>query len=221
MRREIRESMGVDLCDDLLAHTTDEMLLLGSPFEDVDRMREATWALAVRLKDGAAFATSLETALEHANPTLSREATVEHGRAKLHRYGNMFGYDLWFATGGNLFAMAGGAEAETKLKALFDADGAPAPDEAPMPQGFAGLQRHLPPGCNGLAQGDLDSLAAIPVGWWLEIADEIAPMPDLRAAGGDPEQQQELRALLREHRLDVLRTATGYADRMWRWRVYW
>ena len=221
MRREIRESMGVDLADDLLAYTTDEMLVLGSPFEDVDRLRETTWLLAVKLTDGAKFAANLETALGKAKPMLSREATTEHGKAKLHRYGNMFGYDLWFATGGDLFVMGGGAEAEEKLKALFDAAAAPAPETVTQPLAFAVLQRHLPPGLNGLAQGDLDSLAAIPVEWWLEIADEFVPLPDNVKLPPDPERQQQLRDLLKEHRLDVLRSATGYAEQTWRWRLYW
>lgn len=227
MRQEMRDEMGIDLAADLLAHTTDEVLFVGSPLRDVDRLAETGWALAFRLRDRAAFATSLETALGKAKPALSREATIEHGDAKLHRYGNMFGYDLWFAVGADLFVLAGGGEAEDRLKALFDAAkaaaNAPVDAAAPLPPGLASLKRHLPPGLNGIASGDLDSLAAIPAAWWLELLQEAVPFMDVAdgADAVDEDQHAELRELLRKHQLDTLRTATGHADGTWRWRLFW
>lgn len=226
MRKDIRDSMGVDLHDDLLTHMTDEVLLLGCPVRDVDRLAETGWALAFRLRDRAAFAKSLETALAHAKPALSREATIEDGDAKLHRYGNMFGYDLWFAVGGDMFVMAGGGDAEPRIKGLFHAGtGANPPTqtgEATLPTALAGLRRHLPPGLSGIASGDLDSLAVIPAAWWIGLLHEVVPFLDVGERGEpDDDQPEQMRELLHKHNLDVLRTATGYAERTWRWRVFW
>jgi hypothetical protein len=230
MRGRMRESMGVDLANDLLAHTTDELLVLGSPFRDVDRPEDWGWAFAVRLTNEAAFAQSLETALKQANPMLSREATSEHGAAKLHRYGNMLGYDLWFATGHGLFAMGGGNGAEERLGQLFDAAArvaaaakeTPTPDPA-MPATFVELRRYLPPGLNGVASGEIGALTALPAELWGEFLSWILPFRLGRGAGvdSDPEEHERLRELLREHRLDVLHTATGCANGTFCWRLYW
>ena len=37
----------------------------------------------------------------------------------------------------------------------------------------------------------------------------------------DEESQERRRALLHDNHLDVLRTATGYAERTFRWRIWW
>lgn len=222
-QKEMRESMGVDLRDDLIAHLGDEVMLHGASFTDVDRLERAPWLLAFRLQDAAAFAASLETALANGKPMLTREATVEHGSAKLYRYGNMFRYDLWFAVGGDLFVIAGGELAEDRLTALFDAAAAPVGDAAPaMPPALTDVQRYLPAGTHGAAVGDLDSLAALPLGWWLGMVPEVVPFLGTRgAAADDPEAAERVRELLQRHQLDLLRTATGYAEHTWRWRVFW
>ncbi len=226
LHKNMREEMGIDLSADLLAHMTDEVVLLGSPLRDVDRLQETGWALAFRLRDRAAFEKSLDIALAHAKPMLSREATIEDGDTKLHRYGNMFGYDLWFAVGADLFVVAGGSEAEDRLKSLFQAEKGATPasetGELVLPKGLASLQRYLPPGLNGIASGDLDSLAAIPAAWWLGMLREVAPFVESPASGEpDPDQAQQMRDLLAKHQLDTLRTASGHAERTWRWRLFW
>jgi hypothetical protein len=220
LRQELHDALGVELRDDLLVHLTDEALLLGWQLDDPDRLDRTPWSLALRLRDRAAFEPNLETALAHAKPMLSREATIEQGDAKLHRYGAL-GYDLWFATGGDLFVVAGGADAEARLAALFAAARTPAEDQAPpLPAAHAALQRHLPPGLHGIGQGDLDSLAAIPVTWWLDGLSGLLPWPQAPAEV-DAASQQAWRGLLATHGLDMVRTATGYAERTWRWRLFW
>lgn len=225
-RKEMRDDMGCDLRDDLLAHMTDELLFLGSPVRDSERLAETGWALAWRLRDRAAFEKSLDIALAHAKPALSREATIEDGDAKLHRYGNMFGYDLWFAVGSDLFVIAGGADTEARLESLLHTENGVAPatatGEPTLPKGLASLRRHLPPGLNGLASGDLDSLTAIPAVWWLGMLREIVPFVNVgRDEEPDDDAAEQLRDLLRQHQLDTLRSATGHAERTWRWRLFW
>lgn len=227
MRQELRDSMGCDLRDDLLAHLTDELLFVGSPKGDMERLEETGWSLAFRLADRAAFERSFDAAIAKAKPFLTREEAVEHGDAKVYRYGSFFLYDMWFGVGPDLFVVAGGREGQQRIESLFDAaataakeETKPAADAAALPPGFAALQRHLPPGLNGVATGDLDWLAAMPAEWWLEMLREIVPFAP-RGEPMDEDRQQQLRELLATHHLDTMRTATGLADRTWRWRLFW
>lgn len=225
LRAEIRKSMGLDPATDLLAHVTDEMMFLGSPLRGLDRPSEFTWVMAVRLRDQKQFRAGLAMAMSKAKPFLQREHTVKVGVAELFRYGSMAGYDVWLATGHDLFALAGGRDAEEELTALMQRAATPAPADAPPPQpmtSFAPLQHHLPTGLNGVASGDLDSLVAMPIEWWLLAADGLLPFRSPAAAEpSDPEQQAAVRALLQQHNLATLRTATGRAERTWRWRLFW
>lgn len=225
LRAEIRESVGLDPAADLFAHLGDEMMFLGSPLRGLDRPSEFTWVMAVRLRDQKKFRAGLATALGKARPFLQREHTVKVGTAELHRYGSMAGYDVWLATGQDLFALAGGRDAEEELTALLQRAASPAPADSgppPPPIAFAPLQRHLPAGLNGLASGDLDSLVAMPIEWWLLAVDGLLPFRSPAGAEPpDPEQQAAVRALLQQHNLATLRTATGRAEQSWRWRLFW
>jgi hypothetical protein len=220
LRAESVKELGIDVAADLLAHATDEALLLGSPLQDLDEVAEATWSLAVRLRDETAFAKGLTALLAKAKPFLMREDAEQHGEIELRRYGNMLGYDVWFAVGNGLFVMSAGRDAGAQLRALLDAKKAavtPAPTAAPAD--FGQLQRFLPPGLNGLGRGDLDSIVAMPQEWWLMLLDELTPLEKPEPA--EPEERDRFRALLKEHRLDTIRSATGYADRHWRLRLFW
>ncbi len=223
MRAEAKKELGVDLAPDLLAHLTDEVLVITSPFVQIDRPEDVTWALAVRLRDEAAFGKNLMTVITHTKPFLQREATEKVGDVEVHRYGNMFGYDISMSVGNGVFVIAGGHDALPQITALLTAakampkDAAAATAKLPA---FDELQRHLPPGCNGLAVGDIDSIVALPTEWWLMALGELVPLPDM-APGDDGEQREAVRALLKQHGLATIRTATGYAERTWRWRLFW
>ena len=220
MRAEIRAEMGVDLRDDLLAHLTDAVVLHAESFADLDRLERTPWSLAFGLRDAKAFGANLETALAKAKPMVTREATIEHGDAKLYRYGNLLGYDVWLAVGDRLFVLAGGADAEDRLTAMLDAARAlPEGEEQGLPEDLAPVQRHLPPGLYGAAHGDLDSVVALPPYLWFGLLRGIEPMGS--GDGWNPEQQEAFRELLQAHGLNRVRTATGYAESIWRWRLFW
>jgi hypothetical protein len=224
LRAESKKELGIDVAADLIAHATDEALLLGSPLQDLDEIAEATWSLAIRLRDEAAFAKGLDALLAKAKPFLSRETAEKHGDVEIRRYGNMFGYDLWFAVGSGLCVMSAGRDANTQMCALLDAAKAAAaapaaPAPPPLPPDFAKLQRFLPPGLNGIGRGDLDSIVAMPQRWWLMLLGELTPLDTPEEA--TDEERDAVRALLKAHRLDTLRSATGFADRHWRLRLFW
>ncbi|MEO6594551.1 MAG: hypothetical protein ABIP94_07345 [Planctomycetota bacterium] len=222
-RAEAKKEMGVDVRDDLLAHMTDEVLLLTSPLAGLDSPDQVTWTFAVRLRDEAKFKKGLFEALPNAKPFLQREATEKVLDIEVHRYGGMAGYDIYIAVGNGVFVLAGGRDAEAQVAALLKV-AKTLPADATMPEGtpdgFANLKRYLPPGTNGLAVGDIDAIAAMPTEWWLTGLEGLLPFP-LDEGAVDPEQRDAVRTLLKQHNLNLLRTATGFADTTWRWRLFW
>jgi hypothetical protein len=219
---EMKEDLGLDLRQDVLAHVTTEMLFTGSPLQGLDRPSQFTWSFAAKLKDSAAFAKGLATLLAKSKPFLSREETTTVDGVEVQRFGNMFGYDLLVAVGNGTFLFGGGRDIEEQFAALLAAT-KPTGDAAVVPAHvanvLAGLGKAVPPGLNGQAQGDLDSLFAVPLEWWLMPFENMLPMPI--AAEDDPDAREATRELLKAHNLGSVRTATGYADSVWRWRLYW
>lgn len=228
LQAKMAKELGLDLDADLLAHTTDEVVFFHSTLLDLERPEDVTWTLAIGLRDRAAFDRGLTTLLAHAKPVLTRAATTTVDGIELHRYGTMIGYDVWFAVAQRHLFVSGGRDAEEQLTKAVTATKAvagegPTNTPAKAEAAFTELVRYLPPGCNGQARSEIDALVALPVQWWLLGIREVAPLPlpgDL-GEGDDEEARQARRALLREHQLGVLRTATGYADRTWRWRTFW
>ncbi|MGC6487287.1 MAG: hypothetical protein ACON4Z_06560 [Planctomycetota bacterium] len=223
-REDAADYFGLDLADDLFAHATDELLVLGSPLVDFDRASEATWALAWRLRDDTKFRAALQKILKQTRGFLSGSETVDVDGVELRRYGNLIGYDLWIGVGNGLWVIAAGRDAEEQATALLrQAKGTELASTPAPPRGFDDLRRYLPAGCNGFARADLADIAGVPVDWWLMLLPELLP-PGL-GAGVDDEQAEEqaeaMRAMLIEHHLGVLRTATGSADGTWRWRLFW
>jgi len=222
VRAEATKELGVDPVDGLLAHLTDEVMLSIGTVGDAEELRDTPWTFAVRLRDEAAFAKGVDIALAKAKPMLSREATVENADGNLQRYGNFLGYDLWITTGQGLFALAAGDGAEDRLKALLAAAKAakekPAVD-ATKTADFESLARHVPAGLNGVARGEVDSMIGIPLGAWVLGMGEISPQ--VFGVEVDVESREQFMELLAKHELHTIRTASGFADRRWLWRMFW
>ena len=218
IRAEAKKELGIDPVDDLLAHMTDEVMVSVGAIDDPERLRDTPWTFAVRLRDQAAFGKGLDAALAHAKPMLSREASVENADGELRRYGNFLGYDLWITTGQGLFAIAAGANAEDRLKALLAAAKA-AKADAPKDADFEALARHLPRGVNGLAHGAVDSMIAAPLGAWMLGMGDVAP--EVFGVHLDSESREQFLELLKKHELHTVRTASGFADSRWCWRLFW
>ncbi len=214
--KEVTEQTGIDPDADLLAHATDE-LLLELRLGDLERIEDAAWLMTVGLRDAAAFDKGLQTLLEHSKPVLTRAATTKAGDVDMHRYGVMFGYDIWMAVAHGRLLVAGGRDAEESLSTCLakaaDKEGAA---KTPASDAFRELQKQLPPGTNGLARGDFHSMLALPAEAWFGL---------LPRGVGDPQEVDSAREsaleLLRTHNLATVHTATGYAERTWRWRLYW
>lgn len=224
VRKDINKECGIDVWKDLLAYMTDELLVVGSPFEDFDRANEATWMLAFRLKDDAKFREGFLTLMKNAKPLLSGSETVDVDGVELRRYGNMLSYDLWMAVGNGVFVMTAGRDAEEEATSLLRlAKHAKFEAGENQETWFQQLERHLPPGHNGLAQLDLMSLLSIPSIWWLELFLDFTPLPKGEAMDPDEadERQRQFKELLKANNLTVVRTVTGFANAHWHWRLFW
>jgi hypothetical protein len=222
LRAKMKEELGIDLLPDLFAHMTDEVMMTGAIHDR--NMEETTWSLTFRLRDQAAFDKGLFTLLAHGKPMITRAATEKHGDIEVHRYGNFIGYDTWIAVGNGVFTIAGGRDAEETIGGILDRCKTLPKDAAATaaPSSFDTLKKFLPQGNNGLAIGDIGSLASLPSEMWLELLHEFVPIP--RSGSGEPateEEQEAMQTMLREHQLDTMRSATGYADRRWSWRLFW
>lgn len=225
IRKDINEEVGIDVDKDLLGNMTDELLVVGSPFQNFDSREEATWMIAFRIKNDATFRAALLKMAKRAKPFLSVAETVEIDGVEMRRYGNMLNYDLWMAAGNGLFVLAAGRDAEDEVADLLRrAKGQDLAESAEVPAAFADLKRHLPPGHNGLAHADLKSVLAIPSEWWFDIFAEVLPHI-ARGPAMDPEEaeehQEQIRKLLEAHNLLKVRTATGFSDSRFHWRLFW
>lgn len=223
-----KKELGIDPVDDLLAHATTEVLVLGSPMQAIDRPDDVTWAIALRLRDEKKFAQGLATMLEKTRPMLQRGEPQTIEGVEFHRYGNAINYKLWIGTGHDTLFFAAGREAEERLTQVVaavkkPADAAPGADAAAG--AFADLAKHLPAGLNARARVDLDVLFALPLELWRDLLYEILPGELRGELQGEPkwteEDSKRVRALLVDNNLLAVRTATGYADSTWRWRLFW
>jgi len=222
-RAEFRKEFGFDLIDDLLVHMDDDVIALGSPLQDFDRALESTWALAFGLKDEAKFRPAITKMLKKATPFLDRAETTDVDGVELWRFGNLLQYDVWIAVGNGMLVVTGGRDGEEEAAALLRR--AKQPDLADATAAQVGdVKRHLPEGLQGLSFLDIDSVVSIPMEWWFELIEELVPFAP-RNDGEDldelEERREQMRALLKQNRLDTVRTATGYAQDTWRWRLFW
>lgn len=222
LHEDMMKELGIDLGKDLLPWLDGEVMLVGAlPGHDVDR---ATFGLVMRLRDEAAFGKSFYAMLQKTKGVTQRKESGKHGDIPIHRYGSFLTGDMWVAVGNGAFVLTAGNDAEEQIGTLLDACKRLPQDTAVAtapPQTFDALKRHLPAGLNGLGFGKLDSVMMLPPDLWWSLVREFTPIP----FGGEPtvtaEDQEQAMALLRENHLDVVRSASGFAERTWRWRLYW
>lgn len=221
---EANQECGTDVDGELLANLSDEMLVIGSPFQNFDRIDEATWLVGFRVKDEAKFLASFRAMMKKMKWLFSGSETVDVDGVELRRYGNMFSYDLWMAVGNGVFVISAGRDAEEEATAVLQkAKGHTFAVATELAASHIELKRYLPPGLNGLAQADLASVLAIPSEWWLESLNNVLPFIngpriDLDEAEA---QQQRFHRLLTANNLRLVRSATGFADGRWHWRLFW
>jgi hypothetical protein len=224
LQAEMKRETGIDPDADLLAHMTTSVALAIEPITEPEDPDDVSWTLVWQLGDEKAFARGLDTLIVSSKPLLSREATETVDGVELHRYGNMFGYDLWLAVGHGHCVIAGGDDAEALLtKALMQCKQGPSATTTSNADAneFAPLQRFLPAGVHGLGRAELDAFVALPMElWWLMIG-RMSPLPMSEPGEDSDEARGARRELLRSHGLGTVRSATGYAEHTWRWRLFW
>lgn len=221
---DINEECGTDIDGELLANLGTEVLVLGSPLKDFDRLREATWLIGFRVKDEARFRKSFKALMTSVKGLFSGSETVDVDGVELRRYGNMVGYDLWMGVGNGLFVISAGRDSEEQAtEVLKKAKGKTFAKLEQLHASHAELKRYMPKGLNGLAQLDIGSVLAIPSEWWVEPLNELVPF--LGGPQLDPDEAEEQQArfheLLQANNLGLVRSATGFRDGRWHWRLFW
>lgn len=207
-----------DAKEGILAHFTGEYAMFATP-KEIEELERGDFAFGMlfRVRDHEAFAAKWKAARKELGFTELEAETLDGGYV-LQRLGGFF--QVHCAIGPDLFAIAYGRGVDESLRAAV---------ATAKEHGFvskestlalpATLQRFAPKGCNGLAEGDVAVIAAQVV--WaaqlvLSIGDFGVPVSEI------PEIDAEaMRELLKEYRLDVARSATGYDAGRWNLRVYW
>lgn len=217
----LRDELGLDVDQDLLAHTTDAVLFAHEPIEELERPNDLSWVFGLGLRDEAAFTAGLTKVLTKAKGFLNHAETTTVDGVETQRYGFAFGYDLWLCVTGKHLLLSGGRNGAELLAKTIAATRRPADAPAPVDQ-LADLRRHLPAGCNGHARVELGGFFGLPLDWWIGPWSLLGfgRMP-ADGPADDEAAQESRRAMLKENHLDVLRTATGYAERTFRWRIWW
>lgn len=207
-----------DAKEGVLAHFTGEYAMFATPRE-IDELERGDFAFGMlfRVRDHEAFATKWKAARKELGFTELEAETLDGGYV-LQRLGGFF--QVHCAIGPDLFAIAYGRGVDDMLRAaVATAEEHGFVSKEPTLALPSHLQRFAPKGCNGLAEGDVAVVAAQVLwaaGLVLSFGAFDLPLSDL------PEIDAEaMREVLKEYRLDVARSATGYDQGRWNLRVYW
>lgn len=222
-RAKATEELGVDPVDGLLAYIDTDGLICGN-LEDLDARGQMLFAMGLR--DEKAFQAGLDRVLEKGKGFVNKMEDLEHGDVKFGRYGVPLLGNVYCAVGHGMLVIAGGEDGEGQVKRLLDAErkvpakSDPAASVPPMPEEFAPLTRHLPPGCNGMGACSIAlTLQLLSTGMREIMGPVVGGQLGLEAF--DDEALEKLTELLQAHHLDRVRAMSGYADETWRCRLFW
>jgi hypothetical protein len=229
---EAKAELGVDLGAEFFRLLADEVLMTTQPVEDPERPAKATWAMAIAVQDGPAFQRGLKALVDGVKPHLTRQETTTLAGVPCNRYGNVLAYPLWLGSSARAFYLAGGSDAAGELAQLIAAvEAAPADDATPaVAAALAGLQRALPAGHSGAARYDLQHGSLVYDAIYGAVTESIFSLwlgvrrndeDAIAAREAHDEAKDAWLERLRAHDLATLRTATGFADGTWRFRLYW
>jgi hypothetical protein len=233
---DLRQQLGIDLVDDLLAHATGEIMWLTAPgaaAHDDQPPGAADFALAIRLRDEAAFRQGFRTLLQHSRGFLTRLEDLPHDGATIWRCGGPFtASDCHVAIGAGMFCLAVGPRAVPRLRAWLDAAGAGAlRGEPALPPEFAGAQRTTADGLRSAGRIDLGAalrlLAQREPSPLATLLRKLVEVPSLLPAGDDADADgiadalQEVVAVLGNRKLAAIQCLAGHGDGRWWCRMLW
>lgn len=227
LRTRVRDDLGFDLEQDLLAHLGDEVHFAIVPEADASDDDEwqadrVNWTLGWRLRDATAFAAGWQKLLDSAGPNVTNAATIDVDGAQAHRCGTIFLYDIWWSTAHGMLTLAGGRDAEALITQQLTRLKQPPPEAPKPPPAFANLQRHLPPGTYGLGSSNLYWLGLAPAGLFGLLADDLLLLGPARHLFDDPELDRDtLLDLLQVHHLDRTHLAVARLANTFSYHLFW
>ena len=213
---KVRDQLGFDPAKDLLPHLTDELVVFWQTAEKLDADASALVNLrvflAMRLRDGKAFAKSFRLLMEKFGMRpVDEDGVLRSGDWWLSHWGHV-------AVSKDLFVLAlspddlSGMWAVLAKKQPWDG----------MPEDVRELLAAAPPGCNGAGVLDVRTVARDHVELFTELLSPLSlDLPSLPPALRPRIDWDELAGLLGEHHLDRVITLSGTADQRWAFRVFW
>lgn len=227
VRTRLRDDLGFDLEQDLLAHLGTEVLFATVPEADATDDDEwapdrINWTLSWRLRDAAAFTAGWQKLLESAKPNVTNAATIDVDGATAHRCNTIFLYDIWWSTANGMLTLAGGRDAETLITEQLTRQKQPPPADPTPPAALTALSRHFPTGTYGLGSSDIRWLGLAPVGLWSLFLDDFLLLRNPSQPFLDPELDRDtLLDLLQVHHLDRTHLAVGRLANTFSYHLYW
>ncbi|MEQ1632241.1 MAG: hypothetical protein ABL997_07690, partial [Planctomycetota bacterium] len=203
----------------ILPHFTSAYALFGTAdgFEDVED-GEIDFGIAFRIEDHAAFAGKWQAARKELGLT-ELDSETKDGGYVVQRLGGFF--QVHCAIGPHLFVLGYGKGIEDQIAALVARaqamDWTASTEPTSLPKD---LQRAAPKGVNGQAEGKIAVLLSHVV-FGLETMRAFGTGASLPLDDLDEFDPAAVDALLKEHHLDVGRSATGFDQGRWHHRVYW
>ncbi len=202
----------------LLSALADEYAFFATPESMQDYEDGAfDYALAVRLRPGSGFADKWQMARKDLGVRELESEDLGDGYQRQRLSVLFSSFELM--VGPDLAVLGYGRNGKDLVAAILEQHKKNAAD-AKAPETPASLRRHAPAGLNGTAAGSLPMILAqvVPVA--------SMGMGTLPILPGSPALEEDLdleslEALLKQHRLDVAQSLTGYDKDTWRLRILW
>lgn len=223
MEQSMRDQLGFDLQTDMIAHTGDSYLVLGSSWmsgdEDAHELDGA--CLAFALDDAAAFAPRWKKVCDLLAVFADDLGSSEHRDVSITTWRWPNQRTMSFAVSRGLLLLGWGDDGLARLQAIIEREAQARPDAAPKPPAdVARVLRSAPPGFNGCAVTSAKGPFSKQMTQLLqEAGNELPnwlPLDELLL-----ETRKHLRPLLDQPGLERVVTLTGYAQGRWRLRLLW
>jgi hypothetical protein len=227
VRASLRDSLGFDLEQELLAHLGTEVLFATVPEADATDDDEwapdrINWTLSWRLRDAAAFTAGWQKLLESAKPFVTYAATIDVDGATAHRCNTSTLYAIWWSTANGMLTLAGGHDAELLITEQLTRQKQPPPADPTPSAALTTLSRHFPAGTYGLGSSDIRWLGLAPAGLRSVFLRELLQRPNPNQPFLDPELDRDtLLDLLQVHHLDRTHLAVGRLADTFSYHLYW
>ncbi len=205
--------------DGLLAAFADEYAFFATPDSIQDYEEgEFDYALALRLRPEAGFLAKWQSARKDLGLRELESEDLGDGYLR-QRLGGFLLLSVEAVVGPDLLVIGYGRNSQDLVAGIVAKNKQRSQSQAAvLPP--AALRRHAPPGLNGMAAGSMPMILA-QVAQAARFLSGVAPVGPGLPELADEIEFEQVDAVLKQHRLDVAQSLTGYDQGTWRLRVFW